>query len=312
VLALWPFYLCLHLCTRTLFRPAQPQHPQARCLSCRAPPCSATLPDFITVSNASLKGSQRRRGQGPPPHRTPPSQAHPRAGGRRQLRKGSRGVHALPGGWPPLPPAAHLRYCDAAFLCQLFFGFFTGVGVTEVGVKILVQDFCGLFTEVTPFPPETRRENHRCSSRCKQIPGRASWGGSDPCSTQPHHLSTLSPPGQPSTRAATPTSLRPARHGSAPHCWPHTSRPPAGLRPRLHRPCRGRKRRAATGMAGREVGQPARAPPLPQRSAPTVAAQTALPSAAGRPGLPRGRWGRARRDRTGRPRCCVLTRQSLS
>lgn len=74
-----------------------------------------------------------------------------------------------------VPRAAHLRYCDAAFLCQLFFGFFTGVGVTEVGVKILVQDFCGLFTEVTPFPPETREENHSCSSRCTEVSGRVGW-----------------------------------------------------------------------------------------------------------------------------------------
>lgn len=66
-----------------------------------------------------------------------------------------------------LPPAAYLRYCDAAFLCQLFFGFFTGVRVTEVGVKILIQDFCGLFTEVAPFPPEKRQENHSCSRRAE-------------------------------------------------------------------------------------------------------------------------------------------------
>lgn len=114
----------------------------------------------------------------------------PEPRGRWQLCKGSQAVDALPGvrrgeGWDPLPPAAYLRYCDAAFLCQLFFGFFTGVGVTEVGVKILVQDFCGLFTEVTPFPPEMRKENHSCSSRCREVSNRVSWGGSNPCFTCP-------------------------------------------------------------------------------------------------------------------------------
>ena len=49
--------------------------------------------------------------------------------------------------WHP----SHLGHCDAALLGQLLFGFFTGVGVAEVWVKIFIQDFCGLFTEVTPF-----------------------------------------------------------------------------------------------------------------------------------------------------------------
>lgn len=52
--------------------------------------------------------------------------------------------------------SSHLWHCDAAFLGQLLFGFFTGVGVTEVWVKIFIQDFCGLFTEVTPFSSMTR------------------------------------------------------------------------------------------------------------------------------------------------------------
>lgn len=55
----------------------------------------------------------------------------------------------------PLEPS-HLWHCDAAFLGQLLFGFFTGVGVTEVWVKIFIQDFGGLFTEVTPFSSMTR------------------------------------------------------------------------------------------------------------------------------------------------------------
>lgn len=105
----------------------------------------------------------------------------PEPQGRWQLCEGSWEVEATAWDRDLLPPAAYLRYCDAAFLCQLFFGFFTGVGVTEVRVKILIQDFCGLFTEVTPFPSEMRKENHICSSRCKQDSGRVSRGGRDPC-----------------------------------------------------------------------------------------------------------------------------------
>lgn len=45
-----------------------------------------------------------------------------------------------------------------------------------MGVKILVQDFCGLFTEVTPFPSEMRKGKHHCCSRCQQVPGRVGWG----------------------------------------------------------------------------------------------------------------------------------------
>lgn len=150
----------------------------------------------------------------------------PEPGRRWQLCKGSREVDALPGVQrdgrrDPLPPTAYLRYCDAAFLCQLFFGFFTGVGVTEVRVKILIQDFCGLFTEVTPFPSEMRKENHSCSSRCKQVSGRVSWGGSDPhftcpcCSTQQHGRTILVPrPLQGSSPLGLGSALMPRRAGS--------------------------------------------------------------------------------------------------
>lgn len=41
-----------------------------------------------------------------------------------------------------------------------------------MGVKILIQDFCGLFTEVAPFPPEKRQENHSCSRRAELQLGR--------------------------------------------------------------------------------------------------------------------------------------------
>lgn len=34
---------------------------------------------------------------------------------------------------------------------KFLFGFFTGVGVGQVGVEILIQDLCGLFAEVAPF-----------------------------------------------------------------------------------------------------------------------------------------------------------------
>ena len=205
----------------------------------------------------------------------------PETGGRWQLCKGSREVDTLPGarrdgGQDPLPPAAYLRYCDAAFLCQLFFGFFTGVGVTEVGVKILIQDFCGLFTEVTPFPSETRKENHSYSSRCKQASGRVSWGGSNPCfthsccSTQQHD-STISvpliPSGQPSTEAglcpdtmqreqcaAMPAFLHPALQGSGLCFWLRAVHLHLGFHPvgaQATFVCCGRNRDEAKGKAGR-------------------------------------------------------------
>lgn len=53
---------------------------------------------------------------------------------------------------------AHLGYCDTALLGQLLFGFLAGVGVAEVRVEILVQNLRRLFTEVTPFSPETTQK----------------------------------------------------------------------------------------------------------------------------------------------------------
>lgn len=185
--------------------------------------------------------------------------------GQRQLCKGSQEADALAGVWRDrgrdlLPPAAYLRYRDAAFLCQLFFGFFTGVGVAEVGVKILVQDFCGLFTEVTPFPPERRKENPSCSSRGKQVSGRASRRGSNPCFTcwchsrQQRGCTTsapLSSLGQPSVgaelcpdaarrgrQAATPTLLHPALQGSGLCFWPRAAHLHPRFDPAVHQPRR--------------------------------------------------------------------------
>ena len=34
--------------------------------------------------------------------------------------------------------SAYLWHCDAAFLGQLFFGLLAGIGITEVGVEVLV------------------------------------------------------------------------------------------------------------------------------------------------------------------------------
>lgn len=45
----------------------------------------------------------------------------------------------------------HLRDGDSTLFGKFLFGFFTGVGVGQVGVEILIQDFCGLFAEVAPF-----------------------------------------------------------------------------------------------------------------------------------------------------------------
>lgn len=47
----------------------------------------------------------------------------------------------------------YLWHCDTTFLCQFLFGFLTRIGVTQVRVEILVQDFRSLFAEVTSFSP---------------------------------------------------------------------------------------------------------------------------------------------------------------
>lgn len=50
-------------------------------------------------------------------------------------------------------PVGYLGHCDAALFGQLLFGFLAGVGVTEVGVEVLVQDLRGLLVEVPPLSP---------------------------------------------------------------------------------------------------------------------------------------------------------------
>lgn len=47
---------------------------------------------------------------------------------------------------------SHLGYCYAALFSQLLFGLFTGVRVTKMRVKILVQYLGRLLAEVPPFP----------------------------------------------------------------------------------------------------------------------------------------------------------------
>lgn len=48
----------------------------------------------------------------------------------------------------------HLGNCDAAFLSQLLFSLLAGIRVAEVRVEILVQNFCCLLAEVSPFSPD--------------------------------------------------------------------------------------------------------------------------------------------------------------
>lgn len=45
----------------------------------------------------------------------------------------------------------YLRDGYSTLFGKFLFGFFTGVGVGQVGVEILIQDLCGLFAEVAPF-----------------------------------------------------------------------------------------------------------------------------------------------------------------
>ena len=62
---------------------------------------------------------------------------------------------------------------DATLACQLLLGLLRGVGVGEVRVEILVQNFRSLLAEVPPFPPrikEPRSENHhRLASALLQL-----------------------------------------------------------------------------------------------------------------------------------------------
>jgi len=48
----------------------------------------------------------------------------------------------------------YLRDGDSTRFGKFLFGFFTGVGVGQVGVEILVQTLCGLFAEVAPLAPD--------------------------------------------------------------------------------------------------------------------------------------------------------------
>lgn len=162
-------------CTQT----AQPNQPSCLPHNARlqrsAMPCFSAEPQIHSRSAREPKGS--RQGT---EHRLPacaaPAGAHPEPG------QGQLGQGAV-GEWGRAPPAAYLRYCDAALLCQLFFGFFTGVRVTEVGVKILIQYFCGLFTEVASFPSEMRKENNGCSNTNRAPAGQ--------------HTATSTPPAPP-------------------------------------------------------------------------------------------------------------------
>lgn len=47
----------------------------------------------------------------------------------------------------------HLGDGDATLPGQLFFGFFTGVRVAHMGIKIFIQHFRGLLAEVLPLTP---------------------------------------------------------------------------------------------------------------------------------------------------------------
>lgn len=52
----------------------------------------------------------------------------------------------------------YLRDSDCTLFSKFLFGFFAGVGVGQVGVKIFIQDLRGLLAEVTPFAPEIRKQ----------------------------------------------------------------------------------------------------------------------------------------------------------
>lgn len=54
---------------------------------------------------------------------------------------------------------AHLRDGDTTLFGKFLFGFFTGIWVRQVGVKILIEDLCGLFAEVAPLASEKGLEH---------------------------------------------------------------------------------------------------------------------------------------------------------
>lgn len=56
----------------------------------------------------------------------------------------------------------YLRDSDCTLLSKFLFGFFAGVGVGQVGVKIFIQDLRGLFAEITPLAPNMRKQTIQC------------------------------------------------------------------------------------------------------------------------------------------------------
>lgn len=63
----------------------------------------------------------------------------------------------------------YLRDRDCTLFSKFLFGFFAGVGVGQVRVKIFIQDLCGLFAEIAPFAPN-RRKQMMVRGQKKQLP----------------------------------------------------------------------------------------------------------------------------------------------
>lgn len=53
----------------------------------------------------------------------------------------------------------HLGDGDSTLFGELLFGFFAGVRVGQVGVKVFIQDLCGLFAEIAPLAPDEKKKN---------------------------------------------------------------------------------------------------------------------------------------------------------
>lgn len=67
------------------------------------------------------------------------------------------------GSWnPTIAVLGYLRDSDCTLLSKFLFGFFAGVGVGQVGVKIFIQDLRGLFAEITPLAPNMRKQTIQC------------------------------------------------------------------------------------------------------------------------------------------------------
>lgn len=65
-------------------------------------------------------------------------------------------------------PVGYLRYCDATLSSQLFLGFFTRIRITEVRVKVFIQNLGRLFAEVSPLSSciqEPTSKDHHCLTR---------------------------------------------------------------------------------------------------------------------------------------------------